>query len=271
MRVYISADLEGVNGVVLKEHVDPGKKEYDLARQWMLDEVNAAIDGAVQGGADQIVVNDSHNVMANLPIDRLHSPASLITGPSKPFSMVQDLDYTFDAVIFLGYHAKFGTPQAVHDHIFSYTYIREVRVNDVSVGEIGLNAGMAGFYGVPVAMITGDRATVQEAQSLMPDIESVIVKEGRGRYAAFCYPFEETTAKIKQTAQNAVEKASEKNIFRFEEPLTLAVSFRTVEFADKAAFLPRTSRPDPFTLQYHPADYRELYQAFLAMYRLARS
>jgi D-amino peptidase len=270
MRIYISADMEGVNGVVLKEHVDPAAKEYAQAREWMIQEVNAAIEGAVQAGARQVVVNDSHNVMTNLPLDRLHPSASLVTGTQKPFSMVEDLDGTFNAAFFLGYHAKFGTPYGVLDHIFSYSIISKVRINEIAVGEFGLNAGMAGYFAVPSVLVTGDQAVVQEAKAIVPDIEAVVVKEGKSRYAAHCYPIKESLENIHMMAKRAVELASRKQVFKFTPPLKLEVVFQKVELADMAALLPHSRRTDEFTIFYETDEYVDLYRAFLAMLRLSR-
>jgi len=270
MRIYITADMEGVNGVVLKEQVDPAAKEYAQAREWMLQEVNAAIEGAVQAGARQVVLNDSHNLMTNLPLDRLHSSTCLVTGTQKPFSMVQDLDATFNAAFFLGYHAKFGTQNAILDHIFAYSLVDELKINGVSLGEFGLNAGMAGHYGVPATLITGDLAAVQEAKALVPDIESVVVKEGKSRYSAFCYPFRETLENIRLMAKRAVELAKSKKVFAFPAPLKLEVTFQKVELADMAGLLPGSTRMSSQTLSYEAPDYPQLYRAFLAMMRLSR-
>lgn len=270
MRVYITADLEGINGVVLNDHVDPDRKDYTLAREWMLKEVNAAIRGAVEAGAREVVVNDSHNVMTNLILDKLHPAASLLSGSNKPFSMVEGLDETFGAIFFIGYHAKVGTHKAVQDHTYSYSLIHDVRINDISVGEFGLNAGMAGHFGVPIALITGDKAVVQEAKALVSDIESVIVKEATSRYAAMCYPFEQTLDEIYRMARRAVELAANKKVFKFPSPLTLKVVFQKTEFADKAQRLGNVERLDGFSLKYQASDYPDLYRAFLAMLYLCR-
>ena len=261
--------MEGVNGVVLKEHVDPARKEYDIARQWMLAEVNAAIEGLVRAGAKEVVVNDSHNAMANIAVDRLHPAASLVTGPSKPFSMMQDMDDSFDAALFVGYHAKFGTPLAVHDHIFSYSILKSVRINDYSVGEFGLNAGLAGYFGVPVIMVTGDQAIAAEAKSLIPEIETVVVKEGRGRYAAACRPFQQSIAMIGEAAQRALQNLTDKQPFRLNAAPTLAITFQKAELADKVSLVPHVSRTDAFTILYKAKDFRDLYRMFLVLYRLA--
>ncbi len=271
MRVYISADMEGVNGVVLKEHVDPEKKEYALAREWMIQEVNAAVAGAVAGGAEEVVVNDSHNICNNLPIDRLHPRARLCCGAMKPYSMMQEIDNSYHCAFLIGYHARYGTANAVLDHIFAYSMFTRVEVNGVAVGEFGLNAGLAAHYGVPATLVTGDQAVVAEARALIPNITFVMVKEGRSRNSAFCYPFHETCTAIEQAAKQAVRNAKKIKPLLFKPPLQLTVTYQRVESADLAALLPESVRLDNQTIRCQAANYPELYRKFLALFRLARA
>lgn len=258
MRVYITADLEGINGVVVNDHVDPGGRDFPLAREWMIKEVNAAIKGAVEVGVHEVVVNDSHNIMTNLVLPKLNQAAILLSGSNKPYSMVEGLDSSFGAIFFIGYHAKIGTHHAVQDHTYSYSLIHDVRINEISVGEFGLNAGMAGYFGVPIALITGDKAEVQEAKTLVSDIESVIVKEAKSRYSALCYPFEQTLEEITRMARRAIELAPKKKVFKFPAPLTLQVVFQKTEFADNAMRFGKVERLDGFSLKYEALDYPDL-------------
>lgn len=271
MKIYISADMEGINGVVLREHVDPAAREYQLARDWMMAEVNAAIEGAVAAGATEVVVNDAHNNNANLVIDKLHPAASLVSGPGKPFSMMQEIDGSFAGAFFIGYHAAFGTPLAVHDHTWAYSYIEEVRINDIPVGEFGLNAGLAGAWGVPALLVTGDRAMVAEAHALLPGIEAVAVKEGRGRLSARCLPFPLSLARIQSQAEAAVRQLRSHQPLVFTPPLTLQVRFPKAEMAETAALFPNTQRTGDRSLLCSPDDYPRLYRAFLALFRLAKT
>jgi len=271
MKIYISADMEGVNGVVLKEHVDPAAKEYSQAREWMLQEVNAAVAGAVAAGADEVVVNDSHNTGANLPVDRLHARAWLCTGPARPFSMMQDLDSSFAAVFLTGYHAMYATANGVHDHIFAYSAFERVEINGRAVGEFGLNAGLAGYYNVPVVLTTGDQALALEAQSLIPEIHAVVVKEGRSRTSALCRPFQHSLTDIRNQAEKAVDQARQIPPLRFSEPLILTVTYQRAESADLAALCPGSERLDSRTLRCTADTYVEMYRTFLALFRLGRT
>ncbi len=270
MKIYISADMEGVNGVVLKEHVDPQAREYAMAREWMIQEVNAAVEGAVAAGATEVVVNDSHNTMTNLPVDRLHPQARLGTGTMKPYSMVQELDDSYRAAFFIGYHAKYGTANAIHDHIFAYSMFEQVLINGRPVGEFGLNAGLAGFYRVPAVLVSGDQTMAAEAKELIPHIHAVIVKEGRGRYSALCRPFHTSLADIRSSAELAVRQAADLTPVYFEQPLQLTVTYQRAESADLGALLPKSDRLDSRTLTCTASTYPEMYRKFLALYRLAR-
>ena len=263
MRIYISADMEGINGVVRPEQVQPGNREYEQAREWMVAEINAAIEGAVSAGAKEIVVNDAHNNMINIPLHKLDNHASLISGSAKPFSMMQGIDNSFDGVFFIGYHAKIGTPKAVMDHTYSYSIIRDVKINDVSVGEFGLNAGLAGFYNVRCGFVTGDNQLIQEAKKLTPEIESVAVKEGISRNAAHCYPINEALEEITQMAKRAIELLPQKNLFTFPFPLRMEIEFAKAEMAELVDQLSAFERVAPCKLVAEPFDYPMLYQLFL--------
>ncbi|MDZ7271952.1 MAG: M55 family metallopeptidase [candidate division KSB1 bacterium] len=269
MRVFVSADLEGVNGVVLLDQVLPTSPAYAQAREWMIQEVNAAIEGAVQGGAREVIVNDAHHTMTNLLIDRLHPKATLLSGTRKLFSMMEGIEGSVDAAFFIGYHAKTGTEGAVLDHTFAASVIHDVRVNDVSVGEFGLSAGMAGHFGVPAVLVTGDRAVVQEAKALVPTIEAVVVKEGLSRTAARCYPFARTLEDIRLMAKRAVQHLEDKQPLKFAEPVRLAIEFQKTEQADLAASIPGMQRQGGCTVVFEADDFATAYRAFVAAFRIA--
>ena len=270
MKIYISADLEGVNGVVHKSQMSPNELGYTQAREWMLREVNAAIEGALKGGAKEILVNDSHSQMTNVPLHQLHPGATLVSGDQKPLSMMQELDTSYDAVFFLGYHAKAGTRGALCDHTFSSTIIHDVPVNDISLGEFGLNAALAGYLEVPVVLVTGDLAVVEEARALVKDIESVAVKQAINRRAARCYPFEKTLDDITLMARRALQQVDEKSAFKIDPPFVMAVEFQNSEFADLAANIPEVERLHGYTVRYTNEDYLQLYKTLICMIRMCR-
>ena len=183
MKVYISVDMEGVAGIADWEQCLPGGDDYALGRDLVLGEVNAAIDGAVAAGADEILVNDSHSVMRNLPPAALGGRASYLSGRFKPLYMMEGLDPSYDAVVFLGYHAAMQSP-GVLSHTYNPRAIAEVRLNAIVTGEAGLNALVAQHHGVPVAVITGDQYVGPEVAPFCPGIETIEVKRSVSRYAA---------------------------------------------------------------------------------------
>src|SRR5439155_494039 len=184
----ISVDMEGIAGVVHESQTDPTTPafaaEYGRFRRLMTAEANAAVEGALAAGATRVLVNDSHWHMRNLLAEELHQAAELVSGDPKPRSMVQGIDAGFDAALFIGYHARAGTRNAILDHTYA-DRIHEVRLNGKPVGELGLNAGLAGVHGVPVALVSGDSALAAEAKDLLgAGVATVIVKQAVSRHAA---------------------------------------------------------------------------------------
>src|SRR5256884_1380679 len=185
MRVYISVDMEGIAGVVHESQTDPTTPEfaaeYGRFRRLMTAEANAAVEGALAAGATRVLVNDSHWFMRNLLAEELHQAAELVSGDPKPRSMVQDIDGGFDAALFIGYHARAGTRNAILDHTYA-DRIHDVRLNGKPVGELGLNAALAGAPGVPVALLSGASARAAAAQDLLGQGGGAgVVKEAGGR------------------------------------------------------------------------------------------
>ena len=188
-KVFISVDMEGIWGVVAAEQTSATSPEYGAARKWMAEDVNAVVAGLLEAGAGEIVVNDSHGSMRNIVADALNPKASLISGSPKPLSMMQGIDATFDAVVFVGYHARAGTAAAILDHTISSGTIYSIKVNGQEMPELGLNALIAGYYKVPVIMLTGDTTTCAQAKAVLGDgLVTAAVKEATGRVAARLLP-----------------------------------------------------------------------------------
>ena len=267
MRVLIAVDMEGISGVVHWDHVKPGHFEYDRFRQIMTEEVNAAIDGALDGGATSVIVTDGHSDGRNILIEKLHAPARLNSGSPSPFSMVEGIQQA-QVVFFIGYHARANTPDAILCHTWN-DQVRGVWLNDREVGEIGLNAAVCGSFGARVSLITGDQAAVQEAIDLLGPIESVVVKTASGRLSAECLSVEETRTAIRHAAAYAMVRQIPPLII--PAPITLRVRLTRPDQVDRALQVPGTKRLDGVTLEWIGADMVSVYQAFRTIVGLGGS
>lgn len=269
LKVFISVDLEGISGVVHSEHTSRAGREHDYARKLMTSEVNAAIEGALSVGADEIIVNDSHGTMRNILIDQLNPKAKLLTGSPKILSMMQGIDSTFDAVFFIGYHAKSGTKIGVLDHTISSKVVSDIIINGVSVGEVGINAGIAGYFGVPVVLVTGDNSVVSEARSLLGDIELVVVKEAVGRYAALCLHPDVVYGRIREAARRALKRLSDFKPFTFSSPVNVEVMFVNSGMAEMAELIPNVKRVDGRKVSFTHEDFLTAFKILRAIIYLA--
>ena len=240
-RVYISVDLEGIAGVVASTQTSPAGANYEWARKMMMGETNAAIEGAFQGGATEVLVNDSHGPQTNLRPDELDRRAQLITGQPKPLGMTQGLDSTFDAAVYIGYHAPATAANAVQGHTFSGA-LRTVRLNGVEVGEYGLNAMVAGYWGVPVVFIAGDRAAVEAARSFIPGVDGLAVKDGIGFYAAKTLNPLDAREQITAGVKVALLKRIARQPVRLSLPITLEIELDELYHADQVALIPGMRR-----------------------------
>jgi D-amino peptidase len=272
MRVYISTDFEGVAGIVDWDQIMVGSYDYELGRRLLLGELNAAIAGAVEGGATEFVVNDSHSSMRNLPPDLIAGQASVITGKHKPLYMMQGLDSSFDAIFFLGYHGSIGASQAILSHSYNPRAIWEARINGAIVGETALNALVAAHYGVPIALVTGDQVTAAEAQQLDPPPHTVAVKRSISRTAAESLHPEVARERIREGARLALTSAKPASAPVFPHGAEIELTFLTADMAEMAAWLrgvelvPERSR----TVRFGGAPL-EMFQTFVTIVLLTRS
>jgi len=272
MTVLIAADMEGVTGVVCWEHTDPAHAEYARFRQLMTDDVNAAIRGAFDGGADEVIVSDGHGGGLNILLEKLDGRARLNSGSPSPMSMVQGADGGIDAVMFVGYHARAGTPDAILSHTWTGG-VTNVTINGRDMGEIGINAAVCGHFGAPVIMIAGDQSACAEAVDLLGPIETAIVKTARGRKAAECLTPEVTGQRIAAAARRAVERRIAGNApapLSPTTPITAEIGFALVEAAEVAAQLPGARRTAAQQVALTAADMPSLYRGFRVAVTLAR-
>ncbi len=264
-KVYISVDLEGIAGVVANSQTSPSGSNYEWARKQMLAETNAAIEGAFAGGATEVLVNDSHGPQTNLRPDEVDRRASLITGQPKPLGMTQGLDSTFDAAVYIGYHAPGSTENAVHGHTFSGA-LKVVRLNGKEVGEYGLNAMMAGYWGVPVVFISGDRAAVEMAQDFIPGVDGLVVKEAIGYFAAKTMNPLEAREKITAGVRAALVKRIARQPVKLGSSITLEIELDALSHADKVALIPGITR-NGRTVSYTSTDPMTIYKVSASSWR----
>ncbi|MCR4401358.1 MAG: M55 family metallopeptidase [Firmicutes bacterium] len=269
MKVYISADLEGVAGVTHSEHTARDGKEHERARALMTDEINAAVTGAIEAGATEVVVNDSHGTMRNIIPEKLHKDAYLISGAPKPLSMMEGIDSTFDAAMFLGYHAACGTPDAVLDHTYAGRTVARVVINGMELGETGINAAVAGHFGVPLVLVTGDTAVARQARELVPRVVTVAVKEAIGRYAARSLHPERAQALIREAARKALADLRSIGCFEIRPPIRLELHLNQTGMADMAELVPGMERTGPRSVGFTADNYLSVFKAMRVAIALA--
>ena len=270
MNIYISCDMEGTAGVSSWEQVDARnyKPDYFIYRKYMTAEVCAAIAGAREAGASGICVNDSHGPMRNMLLDELPDDVRVVFGNRKPFSMVQQVDGGFGGVFFTGYHGAIGDANATLCHTYTPSVIYDVRMYDVRCSEATLNAALAGHFGVPVLLITGDRVTVESAKAQMPWITGVVVKESIGNYAVDSISPQAAQQAIRAGAAQAVKNAGNAKPFRFDPPVTMEIDVTRVEQADYVSLIPGFERSGPRQVRFTHNDYPTIFRAFVAAFRL---
>jgi D-amino peptidase len=249
IRVYISADMEGVAGVVTGEQLGPNGFEYQRFREFMTEEVLAAIEGLREAGATEFVVSDSHGNGQNLLIERFPPEARLVRSWPRPLMMMEGIDETFDAVVFLGYHTGSTNLRGVRAHTMSSARLTAVRMNGLDVSEAAINAAIAGHFGVPVVMVTGDDATVEETRGFLGEIEGVVVKQSIGFHSAVSTTPAVARDLIRRRARAALERRAEFRPYRVTTPVQLEIAFKHYRPAEVLALLPQVERASSRTIR----------------------
>ena len=271
MKILIATDMEGITGVTTWDQVTPGHPEYARFRKQMTQDINAAVRGAFDAGAEEVIVADGHWNGSNILIEEMDPRARLNTGSPSPFSMMQGIDESIAGVMFVGYHARNGSPSAILDHTWSSRTVANVWLNDILTGEYGLNAAVAGHFGAPVIMVSGDQTACAQVTELLGDVETAIVKQASSRFAAECLAPEVTREMICLSAERAVERLAQGNPpdpFILDTPITVTVEFFTSDMADRATRIPFTKREGTrvsLTLE----EMASAYNGFRAMVMLA--
>jgi len=265
--VFISVDLEGISGVFAEEQITVGTVAHQTACGYMRDDVDAVIEGCLAAGATEIVVADGHGRNANLRFEGLPDSVTLVSGSPIPLSMMDGVSSDCAAAMLIGYHARAGTQAAVLDHTYTYDVSR-VRVGDREIGEIGLNAAVAGSFGVPVVLVSGDDKAASEVSSLIPQATCAVVKHGMLRTAARLLSPGAARGRLRESAQRALSAPSRPQPLDLgDDPLR--VTFVSTGTCDRACRCPGVNRISAREVEIDGADYLEEFHIFLACLALA--
>jgi D-amino peptidase len=263
-RVYISVDLEGISGVNGDDQTSAGQPEYGRARKLMAEDANAAIRGAFDGGATDVLVNDSHGGQRNLLPEDLDQRARLISHSFKRHGMMEGLDESFDAVIFVGYHAKADAPRGLFAHTGSGV-VRDLQINGRSVGEGGMNAALAAYYGVPVVSVSGDDVAIAEVKGSVPSVRGVAVKRAINIRAVELKPLEIARREIREAARDGVAAAKKTTPQR--GPVRVQLRYRNFTFPEVATAFREIELVAPDTVAFTRETMPEAYRLIRVLYR----
>ncbi|MDQ3439142.1 MAG: M55 family metallopeptidase [Planctomycetota bacterium] len=263
-RVYISVDLEGISGVNGDDQTSAGQPEYGRARKLMAEDANAAIRGAFEGGATDVLVNDSHGGQRNLLPEDLDQRARLISHSFKRHGMMEGLDDSFDAVIFVGYHAKADAPRGLFAHTGSGV-VRDLQINGRSVGEGGMNAALAAYYGVPVVSVSGDDVAIAEVKESVPNVRGVAVKRAINIRAVESKPLEIARREIREAARDGV--AAAKKMPPQRGPVKVQLRYRNFTYPEVASAFREIELVAPDTVSFTRDSMPEAYRLIRVLYR----
>jgi D-amino peptidase len=263
-RVYISVDMEGISGVNGDDQTSAGQAEYARARKLMAEDANAAIRGAFEGGATDVLVNDSHGGQRNLLPEDLDPRARLISHSFKRHGMMEGLDDSFDAVIFVGYHAKADAPRGLFAHTGSGV-VRDLQINGRSVGEGGMNAALAAYYGVPVVAVSGDDVAIAEVKESAPAARGVIVKRAINVRAVELKPLQQARREIQEAAREGV--ASAKKDAPVRGPVRVQLRYRNFTYPEVATAFKEIELVAPDTVAFTRETMPEAYRLIRVLYR----
>ena len=258
LRVYISADMEGVTGAVTGDQLGPSGFEYGRFREFMTDEVLAAIEAAREAGAVEILVSDSHGNGENLLIDRLPDDVQITRSWPRPLMMMEGIDRRFDAAIFLGYHSSTGNSRGVRAHTMSSANLAGLRINGVEMPEAGVNAAIAGDFGVPVVMISGDDAIAEEALRIIGPMETAVVKWSLGFHSARTLTPAAGRRLIRDKVRAALARIDDFRPMTLDGPIRLELTYKNYQPAEVMAYLPNVERVDSHTILFIGRDMTEV-------------
>ena len=269
MKAFISVDLEGITGTTDAREMAPGD-DYEIARRWMTGEANAAIRGAFAGGAEEVVVCDSHSSARNLLLDELDPRAKLIRGRHKPRRMVQGLDSSFGAALLVGYHGRAGAAPGVLNHTWVGKELHSLRIDCEPAGEIALVSSVCSHFGVPVALVTGDDVACAEAEALLPGVSAVAVKRSIDRYAIETDHPSVSAERVEAAAEAAVRGTEAIAGSPSPTPVELELEWNSTSIAAFCSLVPGVEiTDDPRTVRWSAPDILQALDVFIVCVTLA--
>ncbi|MGH3051377.1 MAG: M55 family metallopeptidase [Gaiellaceae bacterium] len=255
MKVFISVDMEGVTAVTDPEDVLPEGSDYQRGRVFMTGDANAAVLGAFDAGATEVVVNDSHWIMRNLLIEQIDPRARVIKGFHKPMCMMQGIDESVDAAVFVGYHSCSGTEQGVLAHTLLGKEVHNMLINGEPTGETRLNALLCGHFGVPVAFVAGDDTVCREAKNVLgQDLPTFAVKDGIDMFTASCLHPEVSAKGIREGVAAALRDISKRQAYKMEMPITFGFEFNSTTIASTCEYMPEVKKTNPYSTEFTTDD-----------------
>jgi len=267
MKIYLSVDMEGIWGITNGDMLSPDRKEYERGRRLMTDEANLVIDILFKQGVKEILVNDSHGTMENILVDELDERVSLISGSEKPLGMMEGIDETFDGAMFIGYHPRAITEKGIFDHTFSGKKIRKITIEGKELGEAGVNARMAGHYGVPVLLVAGDTTLAPLVESEIGPVRTVATKRTISRYCAEHLP----KKSLRTLYQDNIEKALKTAIapLTYQGEVKATICFKESVMTEGPLLVAGVRRVAADEIELTAKNYLELYKTIRAMIGLA--
>jgi D-amino peptidase len=258
LKVYLSADMEGVVAAVTGDQLGPSGFEYQRFREFMTNELLAAIDGARAAGANEFLVSDSHGNGENLLVEKLPKDVELVRAWPRPLMMMQGIDESFQAAFFIGYHASTSNPAGVRAHTISSATFSEVRLNGKVASEALLSAAIAGHFGVPAVMLSGDDAIVAEARQQLGPLEGAVVKWAYGFHSARTLTPEAAYDVIRAAARRALGRLKDFKPYKLDTPVELDLSFKNYRPAEVLAYLPVVERTGSHSIRFRGKDVIEI-------------
>jgi len=271
MKVFMSVDMEGITGIATPAQVNSSHALYKRGCEFMVQDVNAAIAGALAAGATEILINDSHGGMTNIELEKLHPKAELLSGMNKTLLQMEGVQ-DCDAAFFIGYHSRYGTQHSSLDHTYWASLMENISVNGQDVGEPEFNAVLAGAFGVPVVFLSGDEVTCEGSRSFIGEwLETAAVKRATGRESAICKHPDVTLPLIEEGARKGLSGLAKAKPREIELPVVLEMRFVKSSMADQAAIYPYAERLDGRTVRIRGDEVEEAYRGMLSLFALARN